>query len=42
MQVHNKRPEKHIKMGCHMLYKEYLIILNGQSIKKISFGKFYF
>ena len=37
-----KLGEKHMKRGQNMLYIGYLIILDGQSIKKISFGNFHF
>ena len=33
VQVHNKRPEKHIKRGQNMLYIGYLIILDGKNTK---------
>ena len=37
-----KNSEKHIKRGYNMLYIGYFILLDGQSIKKISFGNFHF
>ena len=39
---HPNRVKKKVKRGYNMLHIGYLIILDGQSIKKISFGKFHF
>ena len=36
-----KLGEKHMKRGQNMLYIGYLIILDGQSMEKINFRKFY-